>query len=220
MTVSLELLSRGPARPDLVEDLVAAEADLAATLARWSAPAPVPVRSDPDLGLPSLDAVATVLADGTPALVDVAPGLADDDAAGEQLVQMLIAAAHSGVGFGSGLVPRAADAGQVWALLAGAVAAMTGRDARPPLPDPDPGALPGPNRSPRGGGLPAGAVGAMTGPDVRAALSDPDPGALLGLNRSAREAVRDVVTCVAVPAADVDRVVSDLAGSAPSGNAG
>ena len=183
MTVSLELLSRGPARPDLVEDLVAAEADLAATLARWSAPAPVPVRSDPDLGLPSLDAVATVLADGTPALVDVAPGLADDDAAGEQLVQMLIAAAHSGVGFGSGLVPRAADAGQVWALLAGAVAAMTGRD-------------------------------------VRAALSNPDPGALLGLNRSAREAVRDVVTCVSVPAADVDRVVADLAGSAPSGNAG
>src|SRR5699024_3246565 len=172
MTVSLELLSRGPARPDLVEDLVAAEADLAATLARWSAPAPVPVRSDPDLGLPSLDAVATVLADGTPALVDVAPGLADDDAAGEQLVQMLIAAAHSGVGFGSGLVPRAADAGPVWGLV------------------------------------------------VRAALAEPGAGALLGVNRSAREAVRGVVTCVAVPAADVGRVVSDLAGSAPSGNAG
>src|SRR5699024_12333655 len=96
---------------------------------------------------------------------------------------MRTAAAHSGVGFGSGLVPRAADAGQVWALLAGAVAAMTGRD-------------------------------------VRAALSNPDPGALLGLNRSAREAVRDVVTCVAVPAADVDRVVADLAGCAPSGHAG
>ena len=43
MTVSLELLSRGPSRPDLLEDLVADEATLAGTLARWSAPAPVVV---------------------------------------------------------------------------------------------------------------------------------------------------------------------------------
>lgn len=174
MTVPLELLSHGPARPDLLEDLIVAEADLASTLARWSGPAPVAVESGEEAGVPRPDTVAAVLAEETPALVDVAPGLAGPGAAEDLLVQLLVAATHSGVGFGSGLVPRADHTEQVWALLAGAVAAMTGTD-------------------------------------VRRALAAPDPAALVGLSRSAREAVRDVVTCVAVPADAVDRVVADLA---------
>lgn len=178
MTVSLELLSRGPARPDLLQDLVVAEGDLdaplVATLARWSVPAPVSVDADPDIGLAGSDAVADVLAAGTPAVIDVAPGLVGAGAAEDRLVDLLAAAAHSGVGFGSGLVPRCADAGQVWSLLSGAVAAMTGAD-------------------------------------VRAALASPDPARLVGLSRSAREAVRDVVTCVLVPADAVDAISADLA---------
>lgn len=169
MTVSLELLARGPSRPDLREDLVVAEGDLAAVLGRWSAPAPEAVPADPGSGLPGLDAVAAVLAGGTPALVDVAPGLAGPGPAADRLADLLAVAAHSGVGFGAGLVPRCTDADQVWSLLAGAVAAMTGDD-------------------------------------VRAALAAPDPAALLALSRSAREAVRDVVTCVAVPADHLERV--------------
>ncbi|MBB1037585.1 hypothetical protein G6025_06245, partial [Dietzia natronolimnaea] len=57
--------------------------------------------------------------------------------------------AHSGVGFGSGLIPRCTDAGQVWALLAGAVAAMTGGDVRAALSAPDPAALVALSRSAR-----------------------------------------------------------------------
>lgn len=181
--MSLELLARGPARPDLREDLVVAEADLAEVLGRWSAPPPVAVPagsgpaagsgSGPAAGLPGLDAVAGVLAAGSPALVEVAPGLAGPGPAADHLADLLAVAAHSGVGFGAGLVPRCADADQVWALLSGAVAAMTGAD-------------------------------------VRAALAHPDPAALVALSRSAREAVRDVVTCVVVPAADVARVTAEL----------
>lgn len=141
MTVSLELLSRGPSRPDLLEDLVVSGSGLTATLARWSIPAPVEVAPDPDTGLPGLDAVAEVLAAGTAAVVDVAPGLSGPGAAADRLVDLLAVAAHSGVGFGSGLVPRCADAGQIWALLAGAVAAMTGGDVRAALASPDPAAL-------------------------------------------------------------------------------
>ena len=113
--------------------------------------------------------VRTPEAGGTPALVDVAPGLAGPGPAADRLADLLAVAAHSGVGFGAGLVPRCTDADQVWSLLAGAVAAMTGDD-------------------------------------VRAALAAPDPAALLALSRSAREAVRDVVTCVAVPADHLERV--------------
>lgn len=174
MTVSLELLSRGPSRPDLLEDLVATDSDLPATLARWSVPRPVDVAPDGDTGLPDPDAVAAVLAGGTAAVIEVAPGLTGAGPAEEILVDLLAVAAHSGVGFGSGLVPRCADAGQVWSLLAGAVAAMTGGD-------------------------------------VRAVLAEPDPAALVGLPRAAREAIRDVVTCVVVPAAVVEAVSADLA---------
>jgi hypothetical protein len=174
MTVSLELLSRGPSRPDLLEDLVVEDAGLAAALARWGVPAPAAVAPDPATGLPAPDAVAAVLSGGTAAVVDVAPGSAGPGPAADTLVELLAVAAHSGVGFGSGLVPRCADTGQVWALLAGAVAAMTGGD-------------------------------------VRAAIAAPDPAALLALPRSAREAIRDVVTCVIVPAGDRAEVSADLA---------
>lgn len=177
MTVSLELLSRGPQRPDLLEDLVVAEPDLAATLDRWSVPAPVVVPSDASTGLPGLEAVAEVLRDDIPAVVEVGPGLASlagPGPAADRLADLLAVAAHSGVGFGSGLVPRCADAAQVWALLAGAVAAMTGAD-------------------------------------VRAAFARPDPARILGLSRPAREAVRDVVTCVAVPVGTVATISADLA---------
>ncbi|MDX2357850.1 hypothetical protein [Dietzia sp. PP-33] len=149
MTVSLELLSRGPSRPDLLEDLVVAGSGLAATLSRWSAPEPVEVSPEPAFGLPGPDAVAEVLAAGTAAVVDVAPGLAGPGPAADRLVDLLAVAAHSGVGFGSGLVPRCVDAGQVWALLAGAVAAMTGGDVRAALADPDAAALVALSRSAR-----------------------------------------------------------------------
>lgn len=177
MTVSLELLARGPSRPDLLQDLVVAEgpldAPLVATLARWSVPAPVAVDAERELGLAGLDAVADVLSAGTAAVLDVAPGLSGAGPAEDRLVDLLAVAAHSGVGFGSGLVPRCADAGQVWSLLSGAVAAMTGAD-------------------------------------VRVALARPDPARLVGLSRSAREAVRDVVTCVLVPADAAEAISADL----------
>ncbi|KAA0918121.1 hypothetical protein [Dietzia sp. ANT_WB102] len=149
MTVSLELLGRGPSRPDLLDDLVVDETSMVSALARWSAPAPVVVESAAGTGLPTLDAVADVLAAGTPAVVDVAPGLAGAGPAADHLAGLLAVAAHSGVGFGSGLVPRCADAGQVWALLAGAVAAMTGADVRAALGAPDPARILGLSRSAR-----------------------------------------------------------------------
>lgn len=180
MTVSLELLGRGPSRPDLLDDLVVDEASIVEVLGRWSVTAPVVVAPDPVTGQPALDEVMEVLAGGTPAVVDVAPGLAaiagraapadpaapasgpDPAQSAAHLADLLAVASHAGVGFGSGLVPRCADASQVWALLSGAVAAMTGRD-------------------------------------IRAAIAEPDPARIVGLSRSAREAIRDVVTCVLVP---------------------
>lgn len=203
--MSLELLGRGPSRPDLLEDLVVDETTIAETLGRWSVTAPVVVRPDRATGQPALDEVVEVLAGGTPAVVDVAPGLdavaaihggaaADGIAAAgaagagsaasadagpdpaqstAHLADLLVVATHAGVGFGSGLVPRCADASQVWALLAGAVAAMTGDD-------------------------------------VRAAIAAPDPAAIVGLSRSAREAIRDVVTCVLVPRGQAAAITTDL----------
>ena len=194
MTVSLELLGRGPARPDLLEDLVVDETTIAEVLGRWSVTQPVVVESDRVTGQPALDEVAEVLAGGAPAVVDVAPGLAAVDAttattggtassastvgpdtaqSAAHLADLLVVATHAGVGFGSGLVPRCADASQVWALLSGAVAAMTGGD-------------------------------------VRAAIASPDPAAIRGLSRSAREAIRDVVTCVLVPRGRTETITTDL----------
>ncbi|MDO8393463.1 MAG: hypothetical protein Q7T31_03665 [Dietzia sp.] len=149
MTVSLELLSRGPSRPDLLEDLVVTASGLATTLSRWSVPDPVEVPAEPDPGLPVPDAVAAVLAADTAAVIDVAPGLGGQGPAADRLVDLLALAAHSGVGFGSGLIPRCTDAAQVWALLAGAVAAMTGGDVRSALSAPDPAALVALSRSAR-----------------------------------------------------------------------
>ena len=76
MTVSLELLSRGPSRPDLLEDLVVDESTIAETLARWSVPAPVAVPPAAEHDLPPLEEVTAVLAADTSAVVDVASGLA------------------------------------------------------------------------------------------------------------------------------------------------
>lgn len=191
MTVSLELLGRGPSRPDLLEDLVMDEASIAEALRRWSVKAPVVVTSDPVTGLPALDDVMEVLTGGTPAVVDVVPGLAaitgtagtlaggavtgpDSAQSAAHLADLLAVASHAGVGFGSGLVPRCADASQVWAMLSGAVAAMTGAD-------------------------------------IRAAVAAPDPARIVGLGQSAREAIRDVVTCVLVPAGQVEQIVAALA---------
>lgn len=198
MTVSLELLGRGPSRPDLLEDLVMDEASIAEALRRWSVKSPVVVTSDPVTGLPALDDVMEVLTGGTPAVVDVVPGLAaitgtaagagapadagsaaaatgpDSAQSAAHLADLLAVASHAGVGFGSGLVPRCADASQVWAMLSGAVAAMTGAD-------------------------------------IRAAVAAPDPARIVGLGQSAREAIRDVVTCVLVPADQVEQIVSALA---------
>lgn len=193
MTVPLELIGRGPSRPDLLEDLVVDGTTIAETLGRWSVKAPVVVEADRVTGQPALDEVLEVLAGGTPAVVDVAPGLAavaatladaDTPASGAgtgpdpaqsaaHLVDLLVVATHAGVGFGSGLVPRCADVSQVWSVLAGAVAAMTGGD-------------------------------------VRAAIASPDPAAIVGLSRSAREAIRDVVTCVLVPRGQESAIASDL----------
>lgn len=200
MTVSLELLGRGPSRPDLLEDLVVDGSSVSEVLGRWSDSAPVVVEADKITGQPALDEVVEVLGGGMPAVVDVSPGLAaiaagvagkvagkaDDDsgaAAGDgpdtaqsaaHLADLLKVAAHSGVGFGSGLIPRCADASQVWALLSGAVAAMTGGD-------------------------------------VTAAIATPDPAAIVGLSRSAREAVRDVITCVLVPRDQTEAIAAELA---------
>lgn len=204
MTVSLELLGRGPSRPDLLEDLVMDEASIVERLRRWSVKAPVVVTFDPVTGLPALDDVMEVLTGGTPAVVDVATGLvAITGTAGEtgaaagtgaatsgtaasgatvgpdsaqsaaHLADLLAVASHAGVGFGSGLVPRCSDASQVWAMLSGAVAAMTGAD-------------------------------------IRAAVAAPDPARIVGLGQSAREAIRDVVTCVLVPADQVEQIVATL----------
>ena len=155
MTVSLELLSRGPATPDLLEDLVATGPALVATLARWSVSAPATVPARADTGVSDPDEVAEVLAAGTPAVVDVAAGLRAVGAesgpgpAAEQLIDLLAVAAHSGVGFGSGLVPKCDDAAQVWALISGSVAAMTGGDVVSALVHPDPAKLLALSRSAR-----------------------------------------------------------------------
>ena len=149
MTVSLELLSRGPARPDLLEDLVVSGSALVGALARWSVPAPATVPARADTGVSDPDTVAEILPAGTAAVVDVAPGLAGPGPAEDQVIDLLAVAAHSGVGFGSGLVPRCGDVAQVWALLSGAVAAMTGGDVAAALARPDRDALRGLPRSAR-----------------------------------------------------------------------
>ncbi len=120
-----------------------AEPDLTAVLARWSAPTPVVVGSETGLGMPGVDAVAAAFAAGAPVLIDVAPGLAAPGSgpAGDRLVELLLAATHAEVGFGVGLVPRCGTADDVWALLSGAVAAMTGADVRAALAAPQPAAL-------------------------------------------------------------------------------
>lgn len=154
MTVTLELLARGPSRPDLTEDLIAEESTVSEVLARWSIRPPVTVAGAADLasdaGVPAdLTETAAVLASGSAALVDVAPGMAGPGPEEDHLVDLLAVAAHSGVGFGSGLVARCADIEQVWALLSGAVAVLTGDDVRLALAHPEPARILGLPRSAR-----------------------------------------------------------------------
>lgn len=146
MTVSLELLGRGPSRPDLLEDLVVDEAALAEVLHRWTDSVPVVVDAEGATGQTSPDRVAEVLGGGAPAVVDIGPDPAGNAA---QFAELLTIAAHSGVGFGSGLIPRCADASGVWAMLSGAVAAMTGADIAAAIVSPDPAAIVGLSRSAR-----------------------------------------------------------------------
>lgn len=149
MTVSLELLGRGPSRPDLLEDLVVDDASLTEILGRWTDSVPVVVEAGAATGLPSPDRVAEVLGRGAPAVVDIGPDPADPAGSAAPLADLLVIAAHAGVGFGSGLIPRCADASGVWAVLSGAVAAMTGADVAAAIVSPDPAAIVGLSRSAR-----------------------------------------------------------------------
>lgn len=153
MSVMLELLGRGPARPDLLESLVSDDAGVGALLGRWLDPVPDVARPSGE-PLPAAAEVEALLAAGRPVLVDAAPvlrsaGPAGADAAVVHLADLVILAAHSPVGFGVGLVPVVDDAAQVWALLGAAVEAMTGGDVVRALGAPEPGRLLGLSRSAR-----------------------------------------------------------------------
>ena len=154
MAVMLELLGRGPARPDLWEDLLVTETQVPGMLHRWVRPAPAP-REPGGLPLPAAEDVTSCLAAGTPVVVDVstalpgpARGAADPETA-RHLADLLVVAAHAGTGFGVGLLPRVACGDQVWSLLSGAVAAMTGADVEAALVNPDAAAIVSLGRSAR-----------------------------------------------------------------------
>lgn len=154
MTVMVELLGRGPARPDLWEDLLVTDSGVTEMLRRWVSPTPVPREPAGD-PLPEVEQVAAHLDAGTPVVVDVRDALPPpgrgtaDPGTIWHLADLLIVAAHAGTGFGVGLLPRVDRADQVWALLSGAVAAMTGSDVRAALTAPDPTAIDALGRSAR-----------------------------------------------------------------------
>lgn len=169
MAVDLELLFRPAARPDLFEDLLVPtgssenpSTDDAGEIAkRWS----IPVAEE--LENPSPESVSAALAAGRGVALDLWDSSAHDAA------DLLIAAAHGGVGFGPGLQPRAETAEQVWTLVSAAVAAIVGEDVQAQW----------------------SACGAgRTGPDAERRAF------IAGLGRSARETIRDVITVIGVPA--------------------
>lgn len=187
MSVSLELLSRPDPRPDLFESLL-----VPVTFPDGSGS---PSRLDDDrladglrppeaqwLVHPTPEAATAAIAAGGGAEVDLWP-LGAHDAA-----DVLVAATHAGVGFGPGLQPRAESVAQVWVLLTAAVAALTGQDVR---------------RCWEAGGAGDGAEPAGPG-DAAAA-------AVVNLSRGAREAVRDVITCIRVPAQNYEELAAALA---------
>lgn len=169
MAVDLELLFRPAARPDLFEDLLvptgrtgSAPTDDAGEIGkRWSIPAAK------ELDNPTPGSVSAALAAGGGVAIDLWERSAHDAA------DLLIAAAHGGVGFGPGLQPRAETAEQVWTLISAAMAAIVGEDVQTHWVECGEG---------------------QTGPDTerRAFIN--------GLGRSARETIRDVITVICVPA--------------------
>lgn len=169
MAVDLELLFRPAARPDLFEDLLVPTAGAARTPTddageiskRWSIPAAE------ELGSPSPESVSAALAAGGGVTIDLWGRSAHDAS------DLLIAAAHGGVGFGPGLQPRAETAEQVWTLISAAVAAIIGEDVQAHW---------------------AECGAGRTGPDAERRAF------IAGLGRSARETIRDVITVIGVPA--------------------
>ena len=156
MTVTLDLLGHGPRRPDLLTDLLVTPGSLPEVAERWGAK----LDDGPGVGpgsasdaMPTPAEVAETLEGGTCAYLDL-PAWVGEDAPGSSrggpapttdevaaLADIVITAAHSGVGFGVGLVPRCRTANQVWAVLGAAVGAMTGDDVRSALRQPDPARL-------------------------------------------------------------------------------
>ena len=169
MAVDLELLFRPAARPDLFEDLLVpvgraggGPTDDAGQIAkRWSIPAAE------ELENPTPESVSAALAGGGGVAIELWEMSAHDAS------DLLIAAAHGGVGFGPGLQPRAETAEQVWTLISGAVAAIIGEDVQAHWAE-------------------CGAGDAGPDTERRAFIT--------GLGRSARETVRDVITVIGVPA--------------------
>lgn len=164
MAVDLEILLRPAPRPDLFEDLLlpvrgGVPSD-DGVRERWS----IPAAESPDRLTP--EGIAAALAAGGGVLVDLWSLDAHDAA------DLLIAAAHGGVGFGPGLQPEAETPEQVWTLLSGAVAAIVGEDVRVEW-----------EACGRGVAGPSAERRAFIG----------------GLARAARETIRDVVTVVRVP---------------------
>lgn len=181
MAVDLELLFRPAARPDLFEDLLApagAEGntpgdDAGRASAPWSIPAPQVLDSL------TPEAVSAAITAGGGVSVDLW-SLPVHDAS-----DLVISAAHAGVGFGPGLQPTADTAEQVWTLLSAAVAAIIGEDVPAHW---------------------AECGGGETGPDAARR------GFISGLSRSARETIRDVVTVVRVPADKLEAIAATFPG--------
>ena len=168
MAVDLELLFRPAARPDLFEDLLVPTGsaahlptdDAGQIAKRWSIPAAE------ELDNPTPETVSAALAAGGGVAIDLWERSAHDAS------DLLIAAAHGGVGFGPGLQPRAETAEQVWTLISAAVAAIIGEDVQA-------------HWTECGGG--------SRGPDAERRAF------IAGLGRSARETIRDVITVIGVP---------------------
>lgn len=187
MTVSLELLSRPEPRPDLFESLlvpvtVPEGADSPSLLDDGR---PADSFTPPEaawLPAPRPEEVAEAISAGGGVEADLWSMGAHDAA------DVLVAATHAGVGFGPGLQPRASTLAQVWVLLVAAVSALTGEDVR---------------RAWEAGGAGDGAVPAGPGDEAAAAV--------VNLPRGAREAVRDVITCIRVPAETYEELAAALA---------
>lgn len=181
MAVNLELLVRPAARPDLFEDLLVpagAEGhtsgdDAGRADTPWSIPAPEIL----DSATP--EAVSAAISAGGGVAVDLWALPAHDAS------DLVISAAHAGVGFGPGLQPTADTAEQVWTLISAAVAAIIGEDVPAHWAE-------------------CGAGETGPGAERRAFIA--------GLSRSARETIRDVVTVIRVPADRLDAIAATFPG--------